>query len=396
LGYVSWARMKISEAKFRITQKPKTLSQTVTITGNATTPKGKTFTFKDERAVVSGNYVITKPMLANRHLATRQTQFFNPMTIDWTVKYKKGSLPKTKTLGSSKHTVYVTLNKPYTPEFDTLYLTSLHLAVSNQGAKGKMGEAKKQALKKTWKLFETQKITNWDNKPLYYYKSGHGFKDLACDDLSALLTMGKGQCDTFEKLFRATLSANGISSEQVVISTKESYVDNVWGMGLRGHLQALSKNWTFKTPSLSDTGAYKWRLILKDEGDSVDGMVPANKNNNYADLISEEGVAGQNSPTPSEKTFGQHFIVKITDSQAIEDGKLTTLYYDPSYGVAYKGNKEEAERDFEDNAVDGYFRQFKDKDLEVDADPDSETGYIEAPIYRARKKLGEIGIEFDR
>jgi len=202
--------MKISEAKFRITQKQKNLSQTVTITGNAKTSQGKTFVFEDERARVDGSYVLTSAMLANGHLAQKRTPFFNPMTIDWRVKYKKDGIPKTKYLGSSKHTVYVTLKKPLR-KFAKLYLTPLHLATSNSGARDKV-----QALEKTWELFETKQITNWDSKPLYYYKSGHGFKDLACDDLSALLSMGKGQCDTFEKLFRATLSANGNSSYLVV------------------------------------------------------------------------------------------------------------------------------------------------------------------------------------
>jgi len=73
LGYVSGARMKISEAKFRITQKPKKLSETVTITGNATTAQGKTFLFEDQRAVVMGSYIVTKPMFLNRHLAKKLT-----------------------------------------------------------------------------------------------------------------------------------------------------------------------------------------------------------------------------------------------------------------------------------------------------------------------------------
>jgi hypothetical protein len=338
----------------------------------------------------NGVGTIYRVEIVSTQLTPRFTQFFNPMTINWALYFNK----KKTHIERSDNRVYVTLQKPDKEEFNTLYLTPLHLATSNPGAKGKVGKA--QALQKTWELFETKKITNWDNKPLYYYKWGHGFNDLGCDVLSELLTMGRGQCDTFEKLFRAALSANGIRSEQVVISTKETSVDDVGGMGVRADLQALTKNWTYKKPSLRDTGAYQWRLILKDEGESVDGMVPADKNFDYGDLISEEGIAGQNSPTLSEKTFGAHFIVKVTDSQAIKDGKLTTFYYDPSYGVTYKGNKEEAERDFEDNAVDGYFRQFFDKDLKVDPEPKSETGYIPAQIYRARKKLGEIGIEFDR
>jgi hypothetical protein len=148
LGYVSGAQIKVSEAKFFITKRPKTWKQeTVAITGNATTPQGKTFVFKDERAVVSGNYVITKPILANRHLATRKTQFFNPMTIEWNVKYKKGGIPKTKVIGTSKHKVYVTFDKPKYE--DNIHLTTLHLATSNPGA-----TSQAEVVEKTWELFK--------------------------------------------------------------------------------------------------------------------------------------------------------------------------------------------------------------------------------------------------
>jgi hypothetical protein len=234
LGYVSGAQMKISEAMFQITQKPKTLSQTVTITGNATTPQGKTFVFKDERAVVSGNYVITKPILANRHLATRKTQFFNPMTIEWSVKYKKGGIPKTKVIGTSKHKVYVTLKKPFKdkPKDDgdyinpdnRLFLTLLHLATSNPGAK-----TPEDAVEKSWALFKNptgkNDITNWKGDiPLFYYPPGDTLRACAGEDLEEFLTSpdGSGQCGLFAYLFRDTLWVNNIPNKLILVSTIEN------------------------------------------------------------------------------------------------------------------------------------------------------------------------------
>jgi hypothetical protein len=146
-------------------------------------------------------------------------------------------------------------------------------------------------------------------------------------------------------------------------------------------------------PSFNDTNAYQWRLILKEEG--VDnhgkmmyGMIPANQNNKYGELVSQVGLAGQNSPTPSEKVFGVHYILKITDSDAISDGRLTTFYYDPSYGVTYPGEKEEAQRNFEKDAVAGYYKQFLKEEEEKDQKPN---------YFRARKKTqGEVNIEFSK
>ncbi len=107
------------------------------------------------------------------------------------------------------------------------------------------------------------------------------------------------------------------------------------------------------------------------------GMVPANQNNKYGELVSQVGLAGQNSPTLSEKVFGVHYIVKITDLEAISDGHLTTFYYDPSYGVTYSGEKEESEQNFETDAVAGYYRAFHDP-----GQPDENE---EPSHFRARK-----------
>lgn len=68
------------------------------------------------------------------------------------------------------------------------------------------------------------------------------------------------------------------------------------------------------------------------------GMVPAFPNNIYGDLTSQPTLAGQNTRPPSEKVFGQHFIVQHG-----------TTFYDPSYGSTYSN-----ETNFESKAVAGY------------------------------------------
>ncbi|HID98912.1 MAG TPA: hypothetical protein EYP59_01310 [Thiotrichaceae bacterium] len=64
----------------------------------------------------------------------------------------------------------------------------------------------------------------------------------------------------------------------------------------------------------------------------------------YGDFVNLPGVAGQNTRTPSEKVFHDHWIVKVELDQL-----SSKPYYDPSYGLVYE-NKE----DFEKNALYGF------------------------------------------
>jgi hypothetical protein len=74
------------------------------------------------------------------------------------------------------------------------------------------------------------------------------------------------------------------------------------------------------------------------------GMVPLPQNSVFGDLTSEAGIPGQNSPTPSEKFFTQHFIVKAPSGLSVGGP-----YFDPSYGATYSDNCA-----FESQAVAGY------------------------------------------
>jgi hypothetical protein len=387
LGYVSGAQMKISEATFFITQKPKTWKQeTVAITGNATTPQGKTFTFKDERAVVSENYVITKPILANRHLATRQTQFFNPMTIEWSVKYKKGGIPKTKVIGTSKHKVYVTFAKPFKdkPQSDyvnpenRLFLTLLHLATSNPGA-----TTSKKAVEKSWALFKNpvgkNDITTWDgNRTLFYYPPGDSMAACLGMDLVEFLTNSddSGQCGLFAQLFRETLWVNNIPAKLVEVTTLEEDTN------------MLVQNWRNKTTQFANnaTDGYYWRLVLNnpqammvltDQQEASDGSDGSkiyrdiDGNYVYGDLKSLPGIPGQNTSTPSQKAFEVHYMVKILLGEF-----ANAPYYDPSYGKTFSG-----ERDFENKAIFGYWKRFDD---------DENFPHH----YRVRKPTGQTNIQF--
>jgi hypothetical protein len=89
----------------------------------------------------------------------------------------------------------------------------------------------------------------------------------------------------------------------------------------------------------------------------------------YSDAENDNGVPGQNSPTPAEKAFTCHYLQK-----------LHNLYYDPSYGLTYTDAL-----DFERRAVDGY-----GKEVGVQLYP-PRTVYEVKPATGA----GEIKIEYD-
>jgi hypothetical protein len=62
----------------------------------------------------------------------------------------------------------------------------------------------------------------------------------------------------------------------------------------------------------------------------------------FGDLTNVSGSPGQGTPTPSEKVFLFHFIVKV-DANLFGVGGA---YFDPSYGVTYA-----SEADFEAKAI---------------------------------------------
>ena len=87
---------------------------------------------------------------------------------------------------------------------------------------------------------------------------------------------------------------------------------------------------------------FKYAFVFNFEGDY---MIPKQPGNQYGDISSLIGSPGQNSPTPSEKIFDSHFIVKAGGQ-----------FYDPSYG---KGPFLSA-RDLELVEMYGYARNFGD------------------------------------
>mgnify|MGYP003571931783 CR=1 FL=1 len=152
LGYVSGASIRLT-AKFRLLDPPKTggkaqIIATATVKNRdqnkgARMPKFETpydITLPSEPNGVGNIYRVE---IVSTQLTPQFTQFFNPMTINWALRFNK----KQTHIERSDNRVYVTLQKSDQEAFST-YLTPLHLATSNPGAKDKPNAAWK-----TWQLF---------------------------------------------------------------------------------------------------------------------------------------------------------------------------------------------------------------------------------------------------
>ena len=291
--------------------------------------------------VLAGTSTATFSVLSDTPLPNG-TRIYNPMNITWKVRPFASTLSCSQTncqsAGSSSSTVYVTMA---TPPVLPLPLTTLGLAVASGGA-----TSASAAFKNTWGRFSQggigpANVTTWDARPLSYYPLGLGFGPCATSSNYMLnVTNGIGQCGSFAFLLQDALAANGIYTDFVTINTLNNDA-------------FLVKSWAFGAPDPT-YAPYDWPLVLVVETGAGFGMVPLPYGSVFGQMISQTGLPGQNSMTPSEKVFGAHFIVKDTFGTS-----GSVLYYDPSYGVTYL-NACDPLQGFEYKAVAGYARPVGD------------------------------------
>jgi hypothetical protein len=261
-------------------------------------------------------------------LPSTGTKFYNPMTIEWRHMPDGNSCPSCTTDGSTQHKVYVTFA---TPIVSPVFLTSLHLAVSNDGA-----TTQQEVFDKTWAHFTTGQVETWQQDLLTYY--GADFNNTAIclpgDDGVDLMTSTNraGQCTCFAELLLGALRVNGIGETGPVSAVRQRVVPS-------GAAGMLVFNWNYNG-SGSNTAPFAWSM---DFPTSLLGeMQPEPTGGVYAEVTNVAGIPGQNIPTPQEKVFGNHVFVKTT-------GIAGGPYFDPSYGVFYAD-----EADFETKAIKGW------------------------------------------
>jgi hypothetical protein len=170
-------------------------------------------------------------------------------------------------------------------------------------------------------------VKAWNGDSIFYYPEGADFN---CDtfSLSDFLQQRAGKCNAFVGLFDHSLAINNLTDKFVEVKTKD---DSLF----------MVKNWSAKKQSFPEENRFEFYLTY--EGGVDYGMVPPPKS--YGDLVNEVGLPGQNTPTPSEKVFPDHFINDLSSVSGLKGDR----YYDPSYGVTFKDAD-----DFERKAVYGY------------------------------------------
>ena len=102
------------------------------------------------------------------------------------------------------------------------------------------------------------------------------------------------------------------------------------------------------------------------------------------DFVNLTGIAGQNSLWPSEKVFGQHFLVSITNGGP--PGVIGPPYYDPSYGMAV-----DSPEDFEQKSIYAYFKFFLNSDS---PNPATTASFRARLVSRPRNPATPVGVAF--
>jgi hypothetical protein len=311
---------------------------------NGTTSSYGTFS---GTGTISGSTLSFSGVTDGTALTASLTQLINPLQINWSIAEAATTACNNCTfvgLGASSNPVLVTLAPSALS--GPILLTYITLAVANGGAR-----TPSAALENTWAQFSTgtapANVTNWDNKPLYYYQYQVGFTYCATSAASLLTTkFPSGQCGSFALLLEAALGVNGIPNENSPAGlTPLATFTNVCPAD--GSLM-LVNNWSLdQVPSYSSgsplypNGAlYQYALITGSADYMVQSPFFGYGNSFYGDLTNDQGVSGQGlqsaadpQNTPSEKIFSGHFIVRMDDSIRNGMGPL----FDPSYGVTYAG-----------------------------------------------------------
>jgi hypothetical protein len=226
--------------------------------------------------------------------------------------------------GVSTNWVYVTWHEPSSKQ--SLYHTVVHLACSKTG-----GRDYDTVFENTWQHFTNVSVKTWDGKTdLFYYKAGLTFSNATTGPGTLIMnTNHNGQCGAWANLFGLALWANGRALWNLATITPPGDANYL-----------VIKEWTFGTTNFNHP-VFRWEDEVTKSAGSDPEMVPLS--GVTGPVAPADGVAGQNSPTPAEKIFTSHTVVKNA-----RDNK----YYDPSYGKVYTDAA-----DFESQAIAGYARK---------------------------------------
>ncbi len=335
---VAYTRGRVMRVQAKLVASPPP-GAPINVTLRATGPDG--IVLEGSGAITGSEAMIE---LSSTQPLPNMTKRYQPLVFTWSISHDG----TTQDIGGSRHPLYITLEDPL-PERD-LFLTALDLGI---GAGDAADSA--SALARTWASFEgPANVRTWEGRPLFYYRPGEGFGDCAFSS-ETLLTQANssGMCGAFAHLLRDALGVNGLATQFIDITERNAEL-------------MLVKEWQFLVPTFSSP--YRWQLELVQEEFQAIGMVPPKPDGIYGRMKSLAGVAGQNTPTPSEKVFSSHTVVEL-----LAPG-LSGTYYDPSYGKTFAN-----EQDFQRTALAGFAKRYGDD------------GHLE---YRVRRAGSSVQVVF--
>ncbi|HEX5218682.1 MAG TPA: hypothetical protein VFZ59_03880, partial [Verrucomicrobiae bacterium] len=242
---------------------------------------GRGITFWGTNSVSGTNLSVT--VIADYALATNKVDFFNPLTIQWSVTFPGET--RFLNIGTSTNQIYVTLRAP-SLDFYLLRHTLAHLACANPGATND-----DQAVANTWSFFAgPANVKTWNGLPLTYYGTPSGGSNVT---FLKLLERRDGQCYAFGELLYAAFKMNGITNA-VWTSVRAPF--ELQGFGIK------------KIEFDTNNPAYPSEPIFKFAETNLNITIP--------------DIPGQNTNPPQAKLFEEHIVLKRGG-----------LFYDPSYGT---------------------------------------------------------------
>jgi len=295
-----------------------------TVRGEATAGTAA-FVFQGTATVSNG--VITLPPTQADVALPNSVQYFNPLTVAWTITPTGGSAVSCN-VPNTRHRVYVLLGAPNQA---SRYETLIHVGCTN--AAGKSTE--NDVVAAIWNDFTNRNVRR---KPADGFNNPDG-RQLTYDanwacvniDTAQLLATGDGQCGSWAKFFIDAMGGQGINhtNEYVLFYQSDGTGPQDPNYGF------IVNNWSFASGA-GRSGDANYPYL----------NVPASpflSSNSYNWLFSEvmetPGVAGQGNANPAS-LFGNHQVVK-----------LGTQYHDPSYGLQYSSFA-----DIDTGAIAGYYK----------------------------------------
>jgi hypothetical protein len=275
-------------------------------------------------------------------------------TLQWEVQINGGAWSK---IGSTKHTVYLTLGTPSESISTYRKETLFHLACKH--ARGVTQAA--DVFAKIWSAFHLdQKIARVDGKPLRYYADYNSESATTYE----LLQTQDGQCGAWVKLLIDAQRVHGITETGDLILIEPlvgtGFIVNSWNFAAQGrggnaqypYLNIRQEPWKL-------AGGYQWR---------------------YSEVADAAGVPAQGNLNPAS-LFQFHYLLK-----------KNTKYYDPSYGQEYASFDA-----FETASLAGYYTQGDYQvdetaiHFDVNSDGDTQDAAVQTPSIRF--KLNTVGNE---